>query len=139
MKNFKLAFKLWFHIAGIMSMVIFASFLLFVDIMEYTSYFFWYMKEIFIAIFSGVIIISFFVVNAYFDAFNIKVKAKNKLLRYFEIYWGILWRALIILIPIIGFIAYTYHGSITSRIATIIIEILVGFPTIWWFLAKINK
>ena len=139
MKNFKLAFQLWFYIAALMSLVIFASFLLFVDIMEYTYYFFFYMKEIFIGIFTGVIIISFFVVNAYFDTFNIKVKAKTKISRYFKIYWGVLWRALVILIPIVGFIASTYHGSIQSRIATIIIEILVGFPAIWWFLAKINK
>jgi len=139
MKNFKLAFKLWFYIAGIMSMAIFASFLLFVDIMQYNYYFFYYMKEIFIGIFTGIIIISFFVINAYFNAFGIKIKAKTKIERYFKIYWGILWRAILILIPIIGFIASTYHGSIQSRIATIIIEILVGFPAIWWFLVKINK
>ena len=139
MKNFQLAFKLWFYIAGVMSLVIFTSFILFIDIMEYTYYFFWHMKEIFIGIFTGVIIISFFVINAYFDAFNIQIKAKTKIGRYFKIYWGILWRAIIILIPIIGFIASTYHGSIQSRIATIIIEILAGFPAIWWFLTKVNR
>ncbi len=136
MKNFKLAFKLWFYIAGLMSLVIFASFLIFIDIMEYTNYF-WYMKEIFITLFVITIIISFFVVNFYFETFQITIKAKNrftKYLKYLKIYFAILWRALVILIPVIGFIAYKYHGSIESRILSIILEILAGFPAIWWYL-----
>ncbi len=133
MKNFKLAFKLWFYIAGIMSLVIFAVYLLFINLMQ--SYF-WYMKEIFIGLFIITIIISFFVINAYFETFNIQIKSKTKLGKYFKIYFGILWRALVILIPIIGIIAYEYHGSIESRIITIFLEILAGLPAIWWFLNK---
>ena len=133
MKKFLLAFKLWSYIAGMMSLIIFASVILFMDIMQYTNYYF-YMKEIFVVIFISVIVISFFVVNHYFELFNINVKAKNKITKYFKIYFGILWRAILILSPIIGFIAYKYHGSITSRIITIIIEIIAGLPAIWWFL-----
>ncbi len=137
MKNFKLAFKLWFYIAGLMSLVIFASFLIFIDIMEYTNYF-WYMKEIFITLFVITIIISFFVVNFYFETFQITIKAKNRFTKYLKIYFAILWRALVILIPVIGFIAYKYHGSIESRILSIILEILAGFPAIWWLLHSKN-
>ena len=131
MKNFKLAFKLWFYISATMSLVIFVMYLLFIDL---TQSYFWYMKDIFIGLFIITIIISFFVINTYFETFNIQIKSKTKIGKYFKIYFGILWRALLILIPIIGFIAFKYHGSIESRIATIIIEILVGFPAIWWFL-----
>jgi len=137
MKKFLLAFKLWCYIAGMMSLVIFVSFLLFMDIMQYTNYFY-YMKEIFIGTFITVIVISFFVVNFYFDLFGIEIKSKNKFIKYLKVYFGILWRALIILIPIIGFIAYKYHGSIESRIITIIIEIIAGLPAIWWFLQNKN-
>ncbi len=135
MKKFKLAFKLWFHIAGIMSLIIFAFYLIFIDIMEYTNYF-WYMKEIFITLFVITIIISFFVVNFYFDSFKIRIEAKTSFKKHLKIYFGILWRALVILAPIIIFIAYKFHGSIESRILTIIFEILAGFPAIWWFLYK---
>ena len=138
MKKFKMAFKIWLYIAGFMSLVIFIDFIIFMDFMEYSNYF-WYMKEIFIALFIITIIISFFIVNLYFDLFKINIKAKNKFIKMLKIYWSILWRALLILIPIIGFIAYKYHGSIESRIATIIVEILVGFPAIWWFLTKTNR
>jgi len=137
MKKLLLAFKIWFYIAGIMGLVIFAAFLIFMDIMQYTNYFY-YMKEIFIGIFVAVIIISFFVVNFYFDLFGIEIKSQNKYTKYLKIYFGILWRALIILIPVIGFIAYEYHGSIESRIITISIEIIAGLPAIWWFLYNKN-
>jgi len=137
MKKFLLALKLWSYIAGIMSLVIFASFLLFIDIMQYTNYFI-YTKEIFIAIFITVIIISFFIINIYFDLFGIKVVSKTNTIKHLKIYFGILWRALVILFPIISFIAYTYQGSIESRIATIIIEIIAGLPAIWWFLYSKN-
>jgi len=137
MKKFLVAFKLWCYIAGMMSLVIFVSFLIFMDIMEYTNYFY-YMKEIFVGIFITVIVISFFVVNFYFDLFKIEIKSKNKFIKYLKVYFGILWRALIILIPVIGFMAYKYHGSIESRIAAIIIEVIAGLPAIWWFLQSKN-
>ena len=137
MKKFILAFKLWLYIAGMMGLIIFASFLIFMDIMQYTSYM-WYMKEIFIAIFIIVIISSFFIVNFYFNLFGINVKSKNKFTKYLKIYFGILWRALIIVTPVIGFIAYKYHGSIGSRIFTIFVEIIAGLPAIWWFLYNKN-
>ncbi|GAX88266.1 conserved hypothetical protein [Lebetimonas natsushimae] len=137
MELFKPAFKLWFHIAGIMSIIIFMMFLLFLDLMMYFRMFM-YVKFIFISEFIVTIIISFFVVNKYFEVFNIKINEKNKIKKYFKIYFGILWRALLILIPIISFIAITYKGSVESRIWTIIIEIMAGFPAIWWYL-KSNK
>ena len=114
-----------------MSMVIFVDFIIFIDFMQYSNLYF-YMKEIFIVLFILTIIISFFVINLYFYLFGIDIKAKNK----FKIYFGILWRAIVILILIISFITYKYHGSLESRIWTIIIEILVGFPAIWWFLSS---
>ena len=130
---FKKSLKLWLHIAGIMSLVILALSILFFNIMQ-NYYMYKYIKPIFIGIFIAVIIISFFVINAYFEAFGIKIKTKTKTGRYFKIYFGILWRAILIVTPIIGFIAYKYHGSIPSRIATIIVEILAGLPAIYWFL-----
>jgi hypothetical protein len=81
----------------------------------------------------------FFVINKYFEVFNIKINEKNKIKKYFKIYFAILWRAVLILIPVIGFIAIKYKGSIESRIWTIIIEILAGFPAIWWYLSKLEK
>ncbi len=137
MKKIKLAFKLWCYITGIMLLIIFAEYILFIDIMQYTN-FFWYMKEIFIGIFIITIVLSFFVINLYFNLFGIEVKGKNKFIKMLKIYFNILWRALIILIPIIGFIAYKYQGSIGSRILTIFLEILAGFPAIWWFLNSKN-
>jgi len=133
MKNFKFALKIWFYIAAMMSLILFAFFMLFMDIMQYTNYY-WYMKQIFIAIFILVIISSFFVVNYYFNFFGIEIKAKNNLTRNIKIYFAVLWRALVFVIPAVGLIAYIYHGSIGSRIFTIFIEILAGFPAIWWFL-----
>ena len=133
-----LAFKLWFHIAGVMSIVICMMFLLFLDLMIYFNLFM-YVKAIFISIFIITIIISFFVVNKYFEEFKIGINEKSKIKKYFKIYFSIFWRAIVILIPIIGFIAVKYHGSIESRIWTIIIEILAGFPAIWWYLKGIKK
>ena len=135
MEKFKLAFKVWFYIAAFMSMVIFVDFIIFMDFMQYSNFYF-YMKEIFIGLFILTIVISFFTVNLYFDMFGIKTEGKNRFIKMLKIYFGIFWRAFIILIPIIGFIAYKYHGSVESRIWTIIIEILVGFPAIWWFLSS---
>jgi len=137
MKTFKLAFKIWFYITGVMSLVIFADYILFLDFMMYNNYF-WYMKEIFVFLFVFTILISFFIVNYFFDLFKITVPSKNKFIRYLKVYFGILIRALVVLIPIIAFIAIKFHGSIESRIWTIIIEILAGFPAIWWFLNKKN-
>jgi len=129
----KIAFNIWLQTAGIMSLVLFADYILFFDFMMYSNLF-WYMKEIFIGLFIVTIIISFFVINYFFEIYKIQIPARNKLTRYFKIYFGILWRALIILVPIIGFIALKYHGSIQSRIWTVIIEVLAGFPAIWWYL-----
>ena len=129
----KIAFNIWLQIAGIMSLVLFADYILFFDFMMYSNLF-WYMKEIFIGLFVVTIIISFFVINYFFEIYKIQIPAYNKLTRYFKIYFGILWRAFVILIPIIGFIALKYHGSIQSRIWTIVIEVLAGFPAIWWYL-----
>jgi amino acid transporter len=137
-KLFKLVFKIWFHIAGIMSIVIFMMFLVFLDLMMYTRLFI-YMKYVFVLEFIITIIVSFFVVNKYFEIFGIDIGEKNKIKKYFKIYFGILWRAVLILIPIVGYIAMKYKGSIESRIWTIIIEILVGFPAIWWYLASNKK
>ncbi len=135
MKKLSIALKLWGYIATFMTLVIFADFILFMDFMQYSNLYF-YIKEIFIGLFILTIIISFFIVNLYFHLFGIDIKAKNKFLKMIKIYFGILWRAILILIPIIAFIAYKYQGSIQSRIWTIIIEIFVGFPAIWWFLSS---
>jgi hypothetical protein len=135
---FKKSLKLWIHIAGLMSLVILAFSILFFSLMQ-NYYMYHYIKPLFIGIFITVIVISFFVINAYFEAFGIKIDAKTKIGRYLKIYFGILWRAMIILIPIIGFIAYKYHGSIPSRIATIIVEIIAGLPAIYWFLKSTSK
>ncbi|GAB6045788.1 hypothetical protein JCM11957_13860 [Caminibacter profundus] len=83
----KKAFKLWFHIAGVMFLVVFVDFLLFNDFLMSGYYF--YMKEIFIAIFVVTIIISVFVIGAYFESFGI-VKFKNRFFGYLKLYWSIL-------------------------------------------------
>jgi hypothetical protein len=89
MKLFKLAFKIWFHIAGFMGIVIFMMYLLFLDLMIYVRLFM-YIKLIFISEFVITLIISFFVVNKYFEIFGININEKNKIKKYFKIYFGIL-------------------------------------------------
>ncbi|AZV47444.1 hypothetical protein C3L23_09265 [Nautilia sp. PV-1] len=134
----KKAFNLWLKIAIFMLFVIIADFMIFEVLLVYWHLFF-YMKEIFITIFAVTIIFSIFAVGYFFEQFGIEVKAKNRFFKYIKIYFSVLWRALIIVTPVIGLIAYVFHGSIGSRIATIFIEILAGFPAIYWYLKKLDK
>jgi hypothetical protein len=91
------------------------------------------MKEIFIFIFIVTILISVFALGYFFEKAGI-VRFENKIPGYLKLYFSILWRALVFVVPIVGLIAYVYHGSIGSRIATIFIEVLAGFPAIYWYL-----
>jgi hypothetical protein len=134
---FKKAFKIWLDISIMMFLIVVADFILFDDFMSYT-HLFMYMKEIFITIFVVTIIASFFFLGFFFEKNGITIPAKNKFLSYLKIYWGVLWRALIIVTPIIGIIAVTFHGSIGSRILTIFIEFLAGLPAIWWYLKSLK-
>ncbi len=128
----KKSFRLWLDIASFMFLIIFADFILFSDIVSYTSYWI-YMKEIFIFLFISTILFSIWVVGYFFNLYGIKVIGfKN----YLKVYWSILWRALLIVIPIVGIIAYIYKGSVFSRFLTIFVEILAGFPAIYWYLKK---
>jgi len=79
-----------------------------------------------------------FVIGAYFESFGI-VKFKNRLFGYLKLYWSILWRALIIVMPIIALISVVFKGSIGSRIFTIFVEFLAGLPAIYWYLKKVVK
>ena len=132
----KKAFYLWAEIASFMLFVIVADFMIFEDLLMYWGLFF-YMKEIFISIFVVTILISVFAVGYFFEKAGV-VRFENKILGYLKLYFSILWRALVFVIPIVGLIAYVYHGSIGSRIATIFIEILAGFPAIYWYLTTKN-
>ena len=132
----KKSFLIWADIAFIMMLVIFIDFILFQDMLEYWHLFF-YVKDIFISIFIFTIIISVFV-TGYFFEFHRVFYFKNRFLGYLKLYFSILWRALVIVVPIIGAIAYIYHGSLNSRVAVIIIEVLAGFPAIYWYMKKIS-
>lgn len=134
---FKKAFLLWFDIAAFMFLVIIADFILFEDLIVYWRMFF-YVKEIFIGLFVLTLIISVFAVGYFFERHQI-VSFQNRFTGYIKLYFSILWRALAVVMPVIGVIAYIYHGSIGSRIATVFIEILAGFPAIYWYLKKIEK
>ncbi|WP_457562044.1 hypothetical protein [Caminibacter pacificus] len=131
----KKAFLLWLDIAIFLFLVIFAGFIVFSDIMTYTNFWF-YMKEIFISIFIITIFFSIWAIGYFFNLHGFKVQGIKQ---YLKIYWSILWRALIIVTPIIGLIAVIFKGSIFSRILTIFIEILAGFPAIYWYLKKLEK
>jgi len=128
----KKAFYLWAEIASFMLFVIVADFMIFEDLLVYWGLFF-YMKEIFISIFIVTILISVFALGYFFEKAGI-VRFENKIPGYLKLYFSILWRALVFVVPIVGLIAYVYHGSIGSRIATIFIEVLAGFPAIYWYL-----
>ncbi|WP_456479319.1 hypothetical protein [Nautilia sp.] len=134
---FKKAFYLWMDIAVFMFFVILVDFMLFEDLLMYWRLFF-YMKEIFIVIFVLTVLISIFALGYFFEKHGI-ISFKNRITGYLKLYFSILWRALVFVVPIVGIIAFVYHGSIGSRIATIFIEILAGFPAIYWYLKKISK
>jgi hypothetical protein len=134
---FKKAFYLWLDIAIFMFFIIFIDFMLFEDLLFYWGLFF-YMKKIFVGLFILTILISIFAVGYFFEKHGI-MKFQNRFLGYLKLYFAILWRALVFVIPVVGLIAYIYHGSIGSRIATIFIEILFGFPAIYWYLKKMSK
>jgi hypothetical protein len=72
-------------------MVIFMMYLLFLDLMIYGNMFM-YVKSIFISEFIITIIISFFVLNKYFEIFGIDIGETNKIKRYFKIYFSVFWR-----------------------------------------------
>jgi hypothetical protein len=132
----KESFKLWGYIALMMFLVIFVDFVLFEDFMMYSPYYV-YMKEIFIFLFIFTIAVSVFVIGYFFKLrghFN-----PTGIKDYLKLYWAILWRALVIVIPVVGIIAYVFKGSIESRILTIFVEILAGLPAIYWYLKKIKK
>ena len=131
----KRAFLLWKDIAIMMFFIIVVDFIVFEDLIFYWHMFF-YVKEIFISIFIITILFSMFFVGYFFERHGVLIAAKNRFFMYMKIYFAVLWRALIIVTPIIGVIAYIYHGSIGSRIFTIFIEILAGFGAIYWFLKK---
>jgi hypothetical protein len=128
----KKAFYLWGEIAAFMLFIIVADFMIFEALLVYWGLFF-YMKEIFISIFVITILISIFTVGYFFEKSGV-VKFQNRISGYLKLYFSILWRALVFVVPIVGVIAYIYHGSIGSRIATIFIEIFAGFPAIYWYL-----
>ncbi len=134
---FKKAFYLWADIAVFMFFIIVVDFILFEDLIVYWRMLF-YVKEIFIGLFVLTLIISVFAVGYFFERYQI-VSFKNRFTGYLKLYFSILWRALAVVVPIIGIIAYIYHGSIGSRIATVFIEILAGFPAIYWYLKKNKK
>jgi len=129
---FKKAFYLWADIAIFMFFVIIVDFMLFEDLIFYWGIYF-YAKGIFITIFVLTILISVFAVGYFFEKHGI-ISYQNRLVGYLKIYFAILWRALVFVIPVVGIIAYVYHGSIGSRIVTIFVEILAGFPAIYWYL-----
>ncbi|GAB6075117.1 hypothetical protein [Nautilia lithotrophica] len=134
---YKKAFYLWLNIAIFMFFIIVIDFILFEDLIIYWHKFF-YVKEIFISLFAGTILISIFAIGYFFEKQGV-ISFQNRFIGYLKLYFSIFWRALMFVVPIIGLIAYIYHGSIGSRIATIFIEILAGFPAIYWYLRKISK
>jgi len=134
---FKKAFYLWLDIAIFMFFIIVVDFMLFEDLLIYWGLFF-YMKEIFIGLFTVTILFSIFAIGYFFEKHGI-VTFQNRFTGYLKLYFAILWRALVFVVPAVGFIAYIYHGSIGSRIATIFIEILAGLPAIYWYLKKNSK
>ena len=134
---FKKAFYLWLDIAIFMFFIIVVDFMLFEDLIIYWRMFY-YVKEIFIFLFILTILISMFAVGYFFEKHEI-VSFQNRFTGYLKLYFAILWRALVFVVPAVGLIAYIFHGSIGSRIATIFIEILAGFPAIYWYLKKNSK
>jgi len=131
----KKAFWLWADIAIFMFFVIIADFMLFDDLMAYWREYY-HMKEIFILIFVVTILISIWAIGYFFQRHGIE--KVDSFWKYLKLYFSILWRALIIVFPIIGITAYLFHGSIGSRIFTVFIEILAGYPAIYWYLKSKN-
>jgi hypothetical protein len=134
----KKSLKIWTEISIMMFLIVFADFILFSDLMLYTNCY-KEMNEIFIGIFILTIIASIYFLGFFFEKNEIYVPAKNKFVKYLKIYWAVLWRALVIVTPVIGIIAVTFHGSIGSRILTIFMEFLAGLPAIWWYLESLKR
>jgi len=131
----KKAFFLWLDIAIFMFLIIFAGFIVFLDTMEFT-HLWMYMKVVFIAMFVITILFSVWAVGYFFKLHGYDIRGIKG---YLKLYLMVLIRALIIVIPIVGIIAYIYKGSIFSRFLTIFVEILAGFPAIYWTLRKLEK
>jgi len=133
----KTSFILWSKIAIFMFFVINIGFILFLTLIQYW-HLYMHVKAIFISIFVITLIISFFVINYFFK--NEPIFKKNKItFNPFKLYFSLFLRAMVFVIPAVGLIAYTCHGSITSRFFTILIEILLGFPAIYWYIYSLNK
>ncbi len=108
---FKKALHIWFDIAGMMFLIIFVDFVFFQLLMEEGLFF--YMKQIFIALFTVTVLASVYFVGFFFNKHKIETKG---FWGYLKLYFAVFWRAMVFVVPVVGLIAVIFKGSIASRI-----------------------
>ena len=137
-----IAFKLWSTICLKLFLVLIISGFIFFK----AAY---YINEIwlFVTIFLIFILFSIIVIYKEFKKLSLKNEYfKNVLPSYgfiglnaLLIYMSLTWRALFLLIPLISIVVFFSQGSIIGRIIVIILEFLVGYPSIYWYLKSKTK
>ena len=131
----KKSFLIWVDISIFMFFVVFVDFLMFETFAPYCHT----MRQVnvlFVTIFVFTIFISIFLLGEVFKKYGYQIRSIKE---YLKLYFSILWRALVFVIPVVGLIAFVFKGSVFSRLLTIFIEFLVGFPAIYWYLKTIQK
>ncbi|HEX14019.1 MAG: hypothetical protein ACP5GK_06910 [Desulfurella sp.] len=137
-----IAFKLWSTICLKLFLVLIISIFIFFK----AAY---YINEIwlFVTIFLIFILFSIIVIYKEFKKLSLKNEYFKHVLPSYSfiglnpllIYLSLTWRALLLLIPLISIVVFFSQGSIIGRIIVIILEFLVGYPSIYWYLKSKTK
>ncbi|MGE4547733.1 MAG: hypothetical protein AB7E28_08175 [Desulfurella sp.] len=139
-----MAFNLWVSICIKMIIVLFISVSIFISgtvIFKVSE------NTIFTCIFLIFMLISIIVIYKEFKKARAKNENLNKILplhKYFiqdalSIYFALTLRAIIILLPLLGILAFFSKGDIIGRIYAVVLEFMVGYPSIYWYLKDRSK
>jgi hypothetical protein len=139
-----IAFDLWVAICIKMLIVLFISIGVFIGA---TMFFRVSENAIFVSTFIIFEIISIIVIYIEFKKARVKNENLNKILplhKYviqdaLSIYLSLTIRAIIILLPFLGILAFISKGDIIGRAYAVILEFMVGYPSIYWYLKNRSK
>ncbi|OSS41121.1 hypothetical protein DESAMIL20_2059 [Desulfurella amilsii] len=139
-----MAFNLWAAICFEMLIVLVISIILFIS---GTIIFSANKNTLFVGIFLIFMIISIFVIYMKFKKASAKNENLNKILPSHKyliqdavlIYFSLTIRAIIILLPLLGILAFFSKGDIIGRIYAVVLEFMVGYPSIYWYLKSRSK
>jgi hypothetical protein len=139
-----MAFNLWVTICIKMLIVLFISVSIFIGgivIFKISE------NTIFICIFLIFMIISIIVIYREFKKARAKNESLNKILPLHKysiqdalyIYFALTLRAIIILLPLLGILAFFSKGDIIGRVYAVVLEFMVGYPSIYLYLKSRSK